>query len=159
MQLSAEQSPRTRTLTAIQGVLAFLLEVAMLVAVFFWGFRSLAAPWGVLIGIVAAAVIIVFWFYLLAPNAKYRLAWPTQPVVALVLFLFSGFGLLLVRLPIPGIVLMILAVLNMSLSFYLHYTSAGEQQTQPGQTEAEQQVQQDVEPRDQSSPLPPDQNG
>jgi len=159
MQLPAEQTSNARILTAINSALAFLLEVAMLVAVFFWGFRSLGAPWGVVIGIAAAAVIVVFWSYLMAPKAKYRLSWPTQPVVALALFLLAGLGLLLVKLPIPGVILMVLAVLNAGLSFYLHGRSASQQEPEPSQPEAEQQIQQDVEPGDQPSALPPDQNG
>ncbi|WP_082057050.1 YrdB family protein [Psychromicrobium lacuslunae] len=159
MQLPVESTSTTRTLTAVNSVIAFLLEVAMLVAIFFWGFRSLAAPWGVLIGIVAAAVIVVFWSYLMAPKAKYRLSWPTQPIVALLLFLLAGLGLLLVKLPIPGIIMIVLALLNTALSFYLRHRSAGQPKTQPGEAEAEHKINGDIEGGDESSPLPPEHNG
>ncbi|WP_394938773.1 YrdB family protein [Psychromicrobium sp. YIM B11713] len=158
MQKPGERTQVNQALTGINGVIAFILEVAMLVAFFFWGFRSFPAPWGVLLGILVPLVVVVLWSYLMAPKAKRRLSWPAQPLLALLLFVLAGLGLIVVKLTLPGVILMVLAVLNAALSFYLHRGSGTQQQPQVGKAKPEQHIQRDVQPGDDSAALPPEPN-
>ncbi|WP_285725373.1 YrdB family protein [Psychromicrobium xiongbiense] len=101
------------------GILAFALEVALLVATFFIAWKSLAFPWGLLLGILAVAVVVLLWGLYLAPKARRRLSWPLQPLAALLLFVVAGIGLISVGWPLFGIPLIIVAALSTGLEFWL----------------------------------------
>ncbi|NYE94861.1 amino acid transporter [Psychromicrobium silvestre] len=142
MQQPIKQTPALPALVAANGAVAFVLEVAMLVAAFFWGFRSFPAPWGIIIGIVLALVLVVFWAYFMAPKAKRRLGWPVQPLLALLLFVVAAVALIVVGWTILGVIMMVIAVLNTALTIYLGrqgrgQESTGQQEPQPGETEPE----------------------
>lgn len=117
--MSRRDSPVRKNLTAAHGVISFVLEVALLVAGFFWAFKTFAAPLGLILGLGIAALLVAFWALLMAPKSRLRIAWPAQPVVALLLFLIAGIGLILVQAGLAGLLMMILAAANTWLSFYL----------------------------------------
>ncbi|MGP5196709.1 YrdB family protein [Arthrobacter rhombi] len=68
------------------GILAFVLEVALLCAAGLWAIKFLPlAP--VVAVLVLLIPLVVLWGLLLSPQAPWRLGWPIHPVVAHVLFL------------------------------------------------------------------------
>ncbi len=70
------------------GILAFVLEVALLCAAGLWAIKFLPlAP--VVAVLVLLIPLVVLWGLLLSPQAPWRLGWPTHPVVAHVLFLLG----------------------------------------------------------------------
>jgi hypothetical protein len=117
--VSRRESPARRNLTIANGLIGFVLEVALLVAGFFWAFKTFAAPLGLILGLLIAALLVAFWTLLMAPKARLRIRWPAQPLVALLLFLLAGVALILVQAVVVGLLLMIFAAANTWLSFYL----------------------------------------
>jgi len=93
--------------------LSFLLELAMLGAVVYWGFaahRSLTVR--LLAGVGLPILLITFWALFMAPRSPRRIPWPWEPGVALLLFLLAAGLLLLAGRPVLAVVLAALAVLN-----------------------------------------------
>ncbi|MDN6177068.1 MAG: YrdB family protein [Micrococcaceae bacterium] len=70
------------------GILAFVLEVALLCAAGLWAieFLPLAPVVSVLVVLIP---LVILWGLLLSPQAPWRRGWPIHPVVAHVLFLLG----------------------------------------------------------------------
>lgn len=98
--------------------LAFLLEVAMLAALAYAGFRAIP-PWSVVLGIGLPTAAIALWGAFLAPRAARRLRWPWLPFASLAVFVASGVALLTAGQAMGGVVLIVLAVANTVLGFWL----------------------------------------
>lgn len=109
------------SLTLANNVIAFVLEVALLVAAFFWAYKTFSAPTGLITGLLLDIAIVVFWTFLMAPKSRFRIRWPAQPLVALVLFLLAGLGLILAQAGLLGILMIIVAVANAALSYWLKW--------------------------------------
>jgi uncharacterized protein DUF2568 len=101
---------------------AFLLEVAMLAAFCYSGFR-LGSPAGFVVGIGVPVVVIVFWGLFMAPRAARRIPWPALPLIALLIFLASAAALLAAGLPVLALLLALVSVGYTVLSFYLNRRS------------------------------------
>ncbi|MFI5086281.1 MAG: YrdB family protein [Actinomycetales bacterium] len=117
-------APATSNATSLLGfvhpVLAFILEVAMLAGVGYWGFKGgFSAPWTYLLGIGLPAALIVLWGVFLAPKAPRRVPAPLNEVVALALFVLAAAALMVSRQPGAGWVMVVLAVGNFVLGLYL----------------------------------------
>ncbi|MBT1003071.1 DUF2568 domain-containing protein [Paenarthrobacter sp. DKR-5] len=108
--------------TGVQQAVAFLLEVALLVAVAVFGFHA-PAPWNFVAGIGLPAVVVLFWSVFMAPKSSRRLPWPLQPLVALGLFLLGALALAAAGQPAAGVVFAVVAAGNTVLSFYLERRS------------------------------------
>lgn len=67
------------------GVLAFVLEVAMLCAAGLWAMKvlPLAAAWALIVVLVP---LVLLWGLFLSPQAPWRFRWPILPLVAHSLF-------------------------------------------------------------------------
>lgn len=117
--MSQRKSPTRQNVTVANNVLSFILEVALLVAGFFWAFKTFPAPSGLIIGLIIAALLVAFWTLVMTPKARLRIRWPAQPMVALLLFLVAGLGLILVQATFAGLLMMVLALVNTWLSFRL----------------------------------------
>ena len=105
----------------LNNLVSFLLELAMLGALIFWGFHvgnTTAAKW--LLGAVVPLAVIVFWSFFMAPQASSRIAWPWLPVISLVLFLISALALYVAGMQTAAIILAIVAVVNVVLVFVWH---------------------------------------
>lgn len=74
------------------AILGFVLEVAMLAAFVFWGFRQ-DSPWDLILGIGIPAVLVVAWGVFLAPRSERRLKPAIVCWVALALFLLAAAAL------------------------------------------------------------------
>lgn len=74
------------------AILGFVLEVAMLAAFVFWGFRQ-DSPWDLILGIGIPAVLVVAWGVFLAPRSERRLKPAIVCWVALALFLLAAVAL------------------------------------------------------------------
>lgn len=74
------------------AILGFVLEVAMLAAFVFWGFRQ-DSPWDLVLGIGIPAVLVVAWGVFLAPRSERRLKPAIVCWVALALFLLAAVAL------------------------------------------------------------------
>lgn len=74
------------------ATLGFVLEVAMLAAFVYWGFRQ-DSPWHLVLGIGIPAVLVVAWGVFLAPRSERRLKPAIAAAVALGLFLLAAVAL------------------------------------------------------------------
>jgi Protein of unknown function (DUF2568) len=106
-------------LEIVQLVLAFLLEVAMLASLCYWGFRF-PYPANLLAGIGVPAVVAVFWALAMAPRARHRIRWPFLPAVATGLFLLSAAALVAAGQPGWAAVLAAAAAVWAVLTVLLH---------------------------------------
>lgn len=111
-------SPST-TLTGANMTVGFLLEVAMLAAFCYWGFR-LGAPTGYLVGIGLPVVVIVFWGLFMAPRAARQVPWPALPIIALMIFLVAAAALFAAHVPVLALLLGVVSIAYTVLSFYLN---------------------------------------
>lgn len=114
---------RRRALGRVNGTLAFILEVSLLVVAFFWAASLFSGGWGIAAGIVLVVILVAFWSYAMAPKAAHRLRWPVQPLVALLCFVFAGVGLFALGFWPLGVLMIVIAVVHTTLSFWLR--SAG----------------------------------
>ncbi len=110
-------SPPT-VLTGVQLSIAFLLEVAMVAAFSFWGFKF-SAPWNYIVGIGVPAAVVVLWSLFLAPRASHRIPLPVIPQVSLLIFLLAAVALAVAGLPAPAVMLAVVGAANAGLGFYL----------------------------------------
>ncbi len=103
----------TETLKGINAGLAFLLELAMLLALGYWGFygdKSELAKW--LLGIGLPLLAAVVWGLLLAPRAVYRLNSMSGNLLSLILFLLAATALLYTQHPVLAIIFALTALVN-----------------------------------------------
>lgn len=99
----------------VNKVLGFALEVAMVAALLFWGFKQ-ESPWHLILGLGVPAVVVVFWGAFMAPRSERRLGTELVRWLALGLFLVAAVALLTVGSTVLGIIMMVLAVANFSAS-------------------------------------------
>ena len=103
----------TETLKGINTTLSFLLELAMLIALGYWGFygdKSDLAKWMLGIGLPLLAVVV--WGLLFAPRAVYRLKSISGNFLSLLLFLLAAAALFYTKHPVLAIVFAITAIVN-----------------------------------------------
>ncbi len=113
-----DQSPFTgaTTIAAINLVLRFLLELAMIAALFTWGVRIADPIWlKTLLGVAAPALALFAWGAFIAPRASRRLADPARLLLEIVLFGLAAIGLATVGLPVWAIALAAVAALNIAI--------------------------------------------
>ena len=106
----------TETLKVINAGLAFLLELAMLTALGYWGFygdKSASAKW--ILGISLPLLTAVVWGLFLAPKAVYRLNGISGNLLSLILFLVAAATLFYTQHPGLAIVFAATAVVNRAL--------------------------------------------
>ncbi len=98
---------------SINLVISFLLELALVAAVAFWGFTvPLPLVGRVLLGLGSAAVVVAGWALFMAPRARRRVPEPARTVVALALFLTASALLITGGRATTGLVFAAVAVLN-----------------------------------------------
>lgn len=97
--------------------LAFLLELAALVALGLWGFTTdTNLPVRILLGLGAPVAFAVLWGFWLAPRADHRLDMPWLLLAKLALFAVATAALAVAGHPRPAAALGGLAVLNLALA-------------------------------------------
>lgn len=114
----ADQSPfaGAAAIGAINLVLRFVLELAMVAALFAWGVRVAEPIWlKTLLGIAAPALALFAWGAFIAPRASRRLADPARLVLEVVLFALAAAGLAMVGLPGWAIALAVVAAFNIAI--------------------------------------------
>ncbi|WP_074709795.1 YrdB family protein [Arthrobacter alpinus] len=99
-------------------VLGFALEVGMVAALLFWGFKQ-ESPWHLILGLGVPAVVVVFWGAFMAPRSERRLSPDLVRWLALGLFLAAALALLTVGSTALGIVMLVLAAANFAASLIL----------------------------------------
>ncbi len=102
---------------ALNMGLAFLLELAMLVAFGYWGFQSndsIWIKWGLGIGVPLAVAVV--WGILLAPASKRRLSMMPGVVASLGLFWLSALALYEANQPVLAIGFAVIALVNRVLT-------------------------------------------
>lgn len=102
----------------VNKVLGFALEVAMVAALLFWGFKQ-ESPWHLILGLGVPAVVVVFWGAFMAPRSERRLGAELVRWLALGLFLVAAVALLTVGPTVLGIIMIVLAVTNFAASRFL----------------------------------------
>ena len=103
----------TETLKVINAGLAFLLELAMLTALGYWGFygdKSVLTKW--LLGIGLPLLTAVVWGMFLAPKAVYRLNGMSGNLLSLILFLLAATALFDTQHPALAIIFALTALVN-----------------------------------------------
>ncbi|NUP73759.1 MAG: YrdB family protein [Sinomonas sp.] len=98
--------------------MAFVLEVSMLAALAYAGFRA-APPFTVVAGIGLPFAAIILWGLFFAPRAARRIPWPWLPLASLGLFAASGFLLVAAGQSGLGVAMVVIAFANTVLSFWL----------------------------------------
>lgn len=91
------------------ATLGFVLEVAMLAAFVYWGFRQ-DSPWHLILGIGIPAVLVVVWGVFLAPRSERRLKPAVVAWVALALFLLAAGALFAAGAVLWGTLLAVFSV-------------------------------------------------
>lgn len=89
--------------------LAFLLEVAMLASLVFWGFKQ-TEPYNYLLGIGLPAVVVVLWGLFMAPKSQRRLPLHVVKALALIAFLLAACALFSAGLQTLAIIFAAVAV-------------------------------------------------
>lgn len=105
----------------LNNLVSFLLELAMLGALSFWGFHAGSTGlinW--LLGLGIPLLVVIFWGTFMAPNAKNRIAWPWLPVVSLLLFLISAAALYSVGERSIAVAFAATAIVNSAFVFMWH---------------------------------------
>lgn len=105
----------------LNNLVSFLLELAMLGALSFWGFHAGSTgliKW--LLGLGVPVLVIIFWGTFMAPHASNRIAWPWLPVVSLLLFLVSAAALYSAGERSIAVVFAAIAVVNGAFVFMWH---------------------------------------
>ncbi|MGA7207246.1 MAG: YrdB family protein [Specibacter sp.] len=101
------------TMAASAMVLAgigFALEVAMVAAFFYWGFRQ-AYPLNLVVGIGVPAVVVVLWGIFMAPRSERRLSENAVNWASLGIFLLAGVALLSAGTPVLGVVMLVVSAM------------------------------------------------
>ena len=83
--------------TGVVLLVGFLLEVAMVAALCFWGFMH-PYPWNLVLGLGVPAVVVVLWGIFMAPKAIRRLSPVHVAWVSLAVFLAAAIALMTVAL-------------------------------------------------------------
>ncbi|WP_218711528.1 YrdB family protein [Arthrobacter sp. BF1] len=112
---AADKGP---AITAGLGVLGFALEVAMLAAFVFWGFRQ-ESPWDMVLGIGVPAVVVVLWGVFLAPRSERRLKPAVVLYVATALFLLAALALFGAKAMVLGTLMAVFSVGYFAASGYV----------------------------------------
>jgi len=105
-------------LKSLNVALAFVLELAMLAALGYFGYRVVDQPllrW--VLALALPAVVAVLWGMLLAPKAANRLAPMPGLLLALGLFLLAALALQRAGQPVLGAVLALAAVVHVVLAW------------------------------------------
>jgi len=103
----------TETLKVINTGLAFVLELAMLVSLGYWGFygdKSTWAKWILGLGLPLLAAVV--WGIFLAPKSTYRLGNISGNLLALCLFLLAAAALFYTRHTLLAVTFALTAVVN-----------------------------------------------
>lgn len=88
----------------------------MVAAFVAWGFRAADPLWlWVVLGIGAPALAVFAWGTLIAPRAPRRLDDPARLVAEVALFGLAAAALVLAGLPIWGVALAVIAVINIAI--------------------------------------------
>ena len=100
-------------LKGLNATLAFLLELAMIAALGYWGYQSadsVLLKWLLAIGLPVGVIII--WARYFAPNSPRRLVIVPGAVLSLGLFLLAALALCSVQQPAAALVLAVSAIVN-----------------------------------------------
>ncbi len=95
--------------------LAFLLELALLVAVGYWGFQTGTGIMAWVLGLGAPLLVAVVWGIWLAPKSSRRLGIPIRLIVEAGLFALGTAALWIAGQPTLAVIFGALAALDMSL--------------------------------------------
>ena len=97
--------------------LAFLLEVAAIVALAWWGFTTGGNVFlNIVLGIGTPVAAMVLWGLFAAPRARYKVALPYVLLVKAVVFGAGALAFYGVDHPAPAVVFAVIAVLNTTLA-------------------------------------------
>lgn len=100
-------------LKGLNATLAFLLELAMLASLGYWGYQSTASvwlKWSLAIGLPLIAIVI--WSVYFAPKAIRRLSIVPGALLSLGLFLLAALALYSTNQPVAAMVLATLGIVN-----------------------------------------------
>ncbi len=104
------------TLKRANVIVSFLIELAMLLAFAYWGFRTGQNLWLKLaLGLGVPLVVIVVWGLFLAPRAGYRADTTLGVVMTSGLFYLAAFALLHAGQPVLCAAMMAAAAVNRTL--------------------------------------------
>lgn len=97
----------------INLALRFLLELCMLIAFGYWGFRiGSTLPTKIGLGIGVPIVVIVIWGAFVAPNAAVHLSEPIPLILGLLILLLAAAALIMAGQRTVGIVFGVIVILN-----------------------------------------------
>ncbi|WP_343317960.1 YrdB family protein [Arthrobacter sp. TMP15] len=108
----------TPVLEVALGVLGFVLEVAMVAAFLFWGFKQ-DSPWNLILGLGIPAVIVVGWGVFLVPRSKKYVGERIGSWVSLGLFFTAAVALFSAGSTVLGILMLALTAAHFAAGTFL----------------------------------------
>lgn len=106
-------------LKTINQTVAFLLEIAMLIA---FGYYGMHRPWSLLpkllFTILLIAVAILLWGRFAAPKSQRRLEMPYLAIFSISMFLISAFLLYQTGYKNAGILIAVLAIISQTIAYF-----------------------------------------
>lgn len=91
------------------AAVGFLLEIGMVAAFLFWGFRH-GSPWNLVLGLGVPAVVVVLWGIFMAPKSSRRLPVKMVATVSLATFVLAAAALLAAGAAVLGVIMLAVAV-------------------------------------------------
>jgi hypothetical protein len=98
----------------------FLLELAALAALAYWGARTGHGVWAVILAIAAPLAAVIVWALFCAPRARRRLPLPTRAPLELAVFGLAAGGLAAAGSVLLAIIFGIVVLLNAALLTVFH---------------------------------------
>lgn len=108
--------PAKAGLRAANALLGFVLEVALLATLVYWGLAQ-SSPWNLVLAIGLPAVTVVLWGVFLAPRSERRLAPGPVRWLALLAFLAGAAALAAAGAPGFAVLLAVCAAVNFALAW------------------------------------------
>jgi hypothetical protein len=98
------------------AAVGFLLEIGMVAAFLFWGFRH-DSPWNLVLGLGVPAVVVVLWGIFMAPKSSRRLPGRMVAVASLAVFVLAGAALLAAGAAVLGVIMLVVAAAWFAVSW------------------------------------------
>jgi hypothetical protein len=109
-----------RVVKGLNLALAFMLELAMLFAVAYWGLQTGGATSEhLLLGLGAPGAVILVWSRWLAPTSSHRLAMPWLTIVTAAMFALAAVALYAAGRADWGAIFSVVAAVNIGLALSL----------------------------------------
>jgi hypothetical protein len=103
-------------MTQANLLLRFLLELAAIVAVAYWGYHAVSGPVRLVLAVAAPIALIVFWAVVVAPGASNPIPGTTRMLIGSAVLLLAAGALYLAGQRPPALGMAVLVIVNTGLT-------------------------------------------